>query len=109
MIRIMLKSTYKDMYAQMSQYLKEKADTMLENNKLKARVKEVEDTYEKASGIKIRIETTKVFAKFDKKEMVAMMAGVQSLLRAAHHQDDLEYYLGLIKKIQEYLNNMEDE
>lgn len=109
MIKIMFKSTYKDMYEQMSQYLKEKVEVMLENNKLKARVKEVEDSYEKASGMKIRVETTKVFAKFDKKEMVLMMAGVQSLLKSANYHDDMEYYIGLIKKIQNYIDHMEDE
>lgn len=76
---------------------------------LNDRVKEIENTYERDSGIKIRTEVTKVFSKFDKPEMIVMMAGVSSLLKNPGSHNDAEYYVNLIKKIQGYIDHMEED
>ena len=71
------------------------------------RLKKVEDAYTIQSGIPIRVEVTRVFAKFNKTEMCAFQAGLQRLLTNST-MGDAEYYIKLSQKVQGFIDNMDE-
>lgn len=75
---------------------------------MKDRVRSVEDAYQEKTGLNIRVETTKVFAKFDKIEMITMMSGLHKLMKSSESTGDITYYTDLIKKLQGFIDHMED-
>ena len=77
--------------------------------KMEERVKEVEDAYTKKSGLQVRLETTKVYAKFSKLELVVMMSGVMKLAHSSSSLSDIEEYTRIVKKIQGYIDGMSDD
>lgn len=75
-----------------------------------SRIDELERGIETGFGVKVRQEITKVIADFTKLEMVIMLAGVQKLSKQPSVTiSDLEIYIELLKKIQGFINDMEEE
>ena len=74
-----------------------------------ARTIEIEDAVRKEYGIKARIEKTEVNCVFNKLELAIMQAGMSMLMgRPNIDVNDAEYYIALIRKIDEVLPNMEE-
>jgi len=74
-----------------------------------ARTIEIEDAVRKEYGIKARIEKTEVNCVFNKLELAIMQAGMSMLMgRPNIDVNDAEYYIALIRKIDEVLPDMEE-
>ena len=102
MIKIMTKKSWNSSQEAVKHVINENID-------LRKRVREVENKYEQDSGISIRNEVTRVYAKFDKIEMCIIQAGIMKLIeKPGANQDDLQFYLSLAKKVEGFIDNMQD-
>lgn len=76
---------------------------------LKDRVRSVEDAYTQKTGLQIRNDITKVFTKFTKIEMIAMMSGMYALMKNSSNVADIAVYSELVQRIQGFIDKMEDD
>ena len=91
---------YRDDYAKASK----------ENRVMKERIIELENGINDTFSVSVRKDVTKVECLFNKVEMAFLMAGVYKLLNDEHSTiDDKEFYIKLYKKIQENIDQMEEE
>lgn len=81
----------------------------LEKKALNDRVIELEDGIQRDFHVRVRNEITKMECKFDKNELVYIIAGIHKLLESPGTTiEDKEYFIKLYKKIQSTLDNMEE-
>lgn len=108
MIKIINKKDYENKSRELIE-LRHKNEVLYSDyKKMEERTKEVEDAYTKKSGLKVRVESTKVYAKFSKLELVVMMSGVMKLAHTSSNLPDIEEYTRIVKKIQGYVDGMDD-
>ena len=79
------------------------------SKEMHTRVIEMENGINETFSVSIRNDVTTVECVFNKIEMAFLMAGVYKLLNDANSTvDDKEFYIKLYKKIQKYIDKMED-
>jgi len=83
--------------------------TSEEKEMYKQRTIKAEDAIEKGYGIKVRIEKTIVKTYFSKLEWVVLVSGLHKLIGNAKNVDDAKIYFKLNDKIQDFLQNMDEE
>lgn len=108
MIKIINKKDYENKVRELIELRAAHKDLYADYITMKERVEEVEEAYTKKSGLKVRIESTKVYAKFSKLELIVMMSGVVKLTNAQSSLSDIEEYTRIVKKIQRYVDGMDD-
>lgn len=69
----------------------------------------LERTIEKGYGIKVRPEIKKIQINYTKLETVIMLSGLSLLLERAKNPDDAEAYINLTRKIQSFIDDMDEE
>ena len=74
----------------------------------KKRTDELEAAIEHGYSVSIRNIVTEVIAKFDKVEMVFMLAGISGLLKNCDNKEDARFYIKLMDKIQSYIDEMKE-
>ena len=103
---------WKSAFQQKSSYidnLYRQIESLSKNNKeWYKRVKELEDIKGDAFQVKLRNEIIEVKADFTKLEIVIMLSGVTLLLERTSNPDDAQIYISLIKKINEFINDMKE-
>ena len=77
---------------------------------MRTRVRELENSIQETFSVKIRNDVTKIDCIFTKVEMAFLMAGTHKLINSDDSTiDDKEWYIKLYKKIQEHIDQMEEE
>lgn len=99
----------KKLTAENNELKSENEDLKSKAGEWKERVENLERSLEKQFGIEVRKNVTVVNSDFSKHELALMLAGINSILKSAKNSDDIKFYFNLIDKIQNLINNMEEE
>jgi hypothetical protein len=109
MPKIIKNDTYYELIDSRNHYERRTDELEIKLDEAQERVRLVEDNFKGRTGIQVRQDITKVYAKFTKLEMALMMAGVIKLSKDAKTPDDALFMIGLVKKIQGFLDHMDEE
>ena len=105
----LLMSSLRDASDSMTMLKKQVEELTEERDRFKKRTIMLENAFKKEQGISIRQDITQVIVDFDKVEMVIIMAALTKMISTGMKTpEDAEYVLKLLRKIEGFVNKMEE-